>query len=135
LAASREPGFAVILLFRTLAATLALGSMLLRAVLPVGWMPGPTGPTGAALVICSIDGFHHRAPSHEPLGHRAPADHGVACPFAAAAQLAPPLTPVVVPHPLIAAGTAIRLAFEFVFPSAHASEHAPRGPPIPHEPS
>ena len=125
----------MILLFRTLAATLALGSMLMRAVLPVGWMPGPTGHTGAALVICSIDGLHHRVPSHEPPGHRAPDDHGVACPFAAAAQLAPPLAPIVVPHPLVAVGTAIRLAFEFVFPSAQASEHAPRGPPIPHEQS
>ena len=125
----------MILLFRTLAATLALGSMLLRAVLPIGWMPGPTGHTGAALVICSIDGMHRRAPPPAPPGHRAPDDHGVACPFAAAAQLAPPLTPIVVPHSLIAAGTAIRLALEFVFPSAHASEHAPRGPPIPHEQS
>jgi hypothetical protein len=124
----------LILLFRTLAATLALGSMFLRAVLPVGWMPGPTGPTGPALIICSIDGLHHRAPVRGP-GHQAPTDHGVACPFAAAAQLAPPQAPLALPRPIALAQSALAFAFNLAFPSAQARGHTSRGPPVPPEQS
>ena len=50
---------------RSFAVTLALSAMLLRAVLPAGWMPNLTGAGDAPLVICSVDGAHH-LPSHDP---------------------------------------------------------------------
>ena len=43
---------------RSFAVTLALSAMLLRALLPAGWMPDLAG-TGAPLVICTVDGLHH----------------------------------------------------------------------------
>jgi hypothetical protein len=71
---------------RQLAISLALAAMLLRALLPDGWMPN-TGSAAIAspFVICSLDGAHH---SGKP-----PADqdrHHGPCAFAAAGHLSPP---------------------------------------------
>jgi hypothetical protein len=69
---------------RSIAVTLALCAMVLRALLPDGWMPAASGAT---LVICSIDGVHTGGglPSDPAQEHsHAP------CAFAAAAHLAPP---------------------------------------------
>lgn len=70
--------------FRSLAVNLALAAMLLRALLPDGWMPGAEAAT--PFVICSVDGGHgtgKTAPSREPRSHGP-------CAFAAAAPLSPP---------------------------------------------
>src|SRR5437588_4349338 len=79
---------------QALALSLALGAMLLRAVLPAGWMPGPAG--FGELVICTM-----RAPVPARHSNHAPLpDHGnQACPFAAAAHFAPPqrVAPAIVP--------------------------------------
>lgn len=68
---------------RSAAISLALCAMVLRAVLPDGWMPA----AGAApFVICSVEaGAQHdgKAPAQAPRSH-AP------CAFAAAAPLSPP---------------------------------------------
>jgi hypothetical protein len=70
---------------RTLALSLALCAMLLRGLMPVGWMPSAEA---APFVICSIDGTHSggKAPS-DPAHERSHAP----CAFAAAAHLAPPV--------------------------------------------
>jgi hypothetical protein len=63
---------------------LALIALLLRALVPAGWMPGTAAD--APFVICSVDG----AAQHTPDGHK-PADdasHQDGCPFAAASHLA-----------------------------------------------
>jgi hypothetical protein len=73
---------------RSLAISLALCAMVLRALLPDGWMPNmAAGATAAPFVICLADGGH--------AGGKAPAqptqEHSHApCAFAAAAPLAPP---------------------------------------------
>jgi hypothetical protein len=78
--------------FRPLAFSLALGAMLLRAVLPAGWMPNPASPGEALLVICTPHGLRHLEPSQAPI-HAPLPDHGnQACPFGAAAHLSPPQT-------------------------------------------
>jgi hypothetical protein len=69
---------------RSAAISLALCAMVLRALLPDGWMPS-AGATGSLFVICSADGAHKdgkTAPSQER--SHAP------CAFAAAAPLSPP---------------------------------------------
>lgn len=70
---------------RSIALSLALCAMLLRALLPDGWMPAANA---AGFVICSVDGTHH--------GGKAPADTQqrthAPCAFAAAAPLSPPST-------------------------------------------
>ena len=113
-------------IFRSIAVTLALSAMLLRAVLPAGWMPDPVGVGGAPLVICSVDGAHH-VPPHDPAQGQHD-DH--MCPFAAAAHLAPPQLSVAVPRPFAVAWldrvfTEQHPAFAAVDPG-----HAPRGPPV-----
>ena len=76
---------------RLAAIHLALAGMLLRALLPTGWMPGPGGQPGSALVICSMGGGaaptgdHGSLPSkRQPDGR---SDHD-GCPFATAPHLA-----------------------------------------------
>lgn len=73
--------------YRSVAVSLALCAMVLRALLPDGWMPAANA-AGAPFVICSLDGIHTggKLPS-EPGQERSHAP----CAFAAAAHLAPPL--------------------------------------------
>lgn len=98
--------------YRQAAITLALAAMVLRAFLPMGWMPNPAGFTESPLVICLMDmpsgmDMSHAMDMSKPMdmgvqGHGQ--DHGQQqnneqCPFAAAphiaasvaiAELAPP---------------------------------------------
>jgi hypothetical protein len=76
--------------FRTAAVHLALVAMLLRALLPAGWMPSTVaGPS--FLVICSMDapvqhGDQHGQGQHTPDDGQHSHDE---CPFAAAPHIAP----------------------------------------------
>lgn len=96
--------------FRLVAVQLALAAMMLRALLPMGWMPNPDGFAQSPLVICLMDmpsgmDMSHAMDMSKPMdmqGHGQ--DHGQQqnneqCPFAAAphiaaslaiAELAPP---------------------------------------------
>lgn len=70
---------------RSVALSLALCAMVLRALLPDGWMPAANAAeTGTPFVICSVDGAHHNAPNGTQQRTHAP------CAFAAAAPLSPP---------------------------------------------
>ncbi|MEJ0026783.1 MAG: hypothetical protein WDN01_12210 [Rhizomicrobium sp.] len=111
-------------LSRSAAISLALCAMVLRALLPDGWMPAAAG---SPFVICSVDGTH--------TGGKAPAaparEHSHApCAFAAAAPLAPPQItafagPIVSKAPTLAfAGRA-----EPFDSRAFHRPNAPRAPP------
>lgn len=115
--------------FRSLAATLALSAMLLRALLPAGWMPNPAGVADVPLVICSMDGLHRVLPVHAPLKGQQD-ERGSVCPFAAAAHLAPPQTTSVVTPTLFASRSAPDFAASETVSGVVNSNHAPRGPPI-----
>ena len=117
--------------FRSLAFSLALGAMLLRAALPAGWMPNRASPGDALLVICTPHGLQHVAPAQAP-GHAPLPDHGnQACPFGAAAHLSPPQMLALAIAPawsgaLLALPPAPR-------PTAEAPDrvaHGPRAPPV-----
>lgn len=113
---------------RSLAVTLALAAMLVRALLPMGWMPAPAPDGGAVLVVCTMDGLHHLPAGHPPAKGAAD-DRGYVCPFAAAAHLAPPLvSAVVVPPATIARPEPVVPAFAR-FASAVSQAHPARGPP------
>ena len=107
---------------RSFAVSLALAAMMLRALLPDGWMPGANA---APLTICSIDAVHHegRAPAERERTH-AP------CAFAAAAPLAPP---ALAPFSLRPAFEAQRINRPFtqvtVSPVALHRPNAARAPP------
>jgi hypothetical protein len=81
---------------RSLALSLALCAMLLRALLPAGWMPNPAAE-GSPFVVCSVDGAHVPGkPAGDPAQERGHAP----CAFAAVAHLAPPASgPVAVAAP------------------------------------
>lgn len=111
---------------RSAALMLALAAMLLRGLLPAGWMPNTAGASGTPFVICTIGGPLHQAPHH---GLDKSGD-GSLCPFAATAHLAPPQMAVAVAAPGFA-------GIDAALPSAkQASEqtihtaYRPRGPPI-----
>ncbi|HTT99658.1 MAG TPA: hypothetical protein VMF58_16540 [Rhizomicrobium sp.] len=75
---------------KPVALQLALVAMVLRALLPAGWMPAAiTSANASPFVICTMDGPLHAPgkPAHAPDQDRA--DHP--CVFAAAAHLSPPL--------------------------------------------
>jgi hypothetical protein len=75
---------------RHAAVLLALVAMVLRALLPAGWMPNLTGTGESAFVICTMDGpVQSAAKDHGP-GKPTPDDgrQHEACPFAAAPHVA-----------------------------------------------
>jgi hypothetical protein len=75
---------------------IALVAMVLRALLPAGWMPAPE--SGTPLVICTIDGAIH---GHaKPGGPADPSDRDhQLCPFAAAVHLAIAVHAIALPTP------------------------------------
>lgn len=74
---------------------MALAAMVLRALLPAGWMPGPAH--SALFVICTAEGgIVHHAPGN-PLD-KADRDHQI-CPFAAGAHAAVAANAIAVPVP------------------------------------
>ena len=77
---------------RLAALHLALAAMMLRALLPAGWMPNPAGFAESLFVICTADGpiwpigqseHRHHTPDDRQQSHEA-------CPFAAAPHVAGP---------------------------------------------
>ena len=117
--------------FKSAAVHLALAAMVLRALLPVGWMPNTAHAGAGPLMLCDgmepamhdmpamadMPGMSHDAMASMPgMDHEAPppSDHpqhhgaGAPCVFAAAAPLATPVAALPVPAP---APHAIALAF------------------------
>ena len=110
---------------RSAAVSLALCAMLLRALLPDGWMPAATA--GTPFVICSVDGV--RSGGKQPADPARESSHAP-CAFAAAAHLAPPVfAPVALPAPSNAQPAV--LAWRSARLESHARErsHPPRAPP------
>jgi hypothetical protein len=68
----------------------ALVALIVRALLPTGWMPNPQGPAESAFVVCTMDGPVQTADGKALPGKDDPRAHET-CPFAAAAGLAPPV--------------------------------------------
>lgn len=105
---------------------LALIAMILRALLPAGWMPATAAPGEIAFTICSVD----LAAKHQ---HDAPAQkdsHDKPCAFTGAPQLAAAPDAPALALPVIhafAANTdrvlAARIAAQF-------QPHSPRAPPL-----
>ncbi len=115
--------------FRRAAVHLALIALMLRALLPAGWMPNPGPANGSPLIICTMDGplqaldGKGKPIRHDPRGHQA-------CPFAAAAHLAPPAQLASLALPAIADGpAAVPARAGPVIARAHHGPQSPRAPP------
>jgi hypothetical protein len=120
---------------RLAATTAAVAAMLLRALLPEGWMPGTTSSGMPELVICTMDqpvqamsmmGQDGKMdmPGHGDNGHRE------SCPFAAAPHVAAPAS-----LPVLAEASITSVHFETpdsllsVKNARHYTPQAPRAPP------
>lgn len=113
---------------RSAAVHFALMAMLLRALLPAGWMPAAITPASASpFVICTVDGPLHAPAKQAPAHERA----SVPCVFAAAAPLSSPTAHAAAPLP-VAAWNRIDIAprIEAVSCAAPYRPNAPRAPPV-----
>lgn len=114
---------------------LALLAMVLRALIPAGWMPAQAGQ-GTGLVICTGQGLVtiQVGPDGKPLpahpGDQDQTHHHDVCPFAAAAHLAPPAIVAALGAPsALAMGNAQRIPPALYRGLARHSLASPRAPP------
>src|SRR5665213_589611 len=103
-----------------MALQLALVAMVMRALLPAGWMPAAMSSANASpFVICTVDGPIHQTPAKQ----KPPSDRAHApCVFAAAAPLSPPLADAISIAP---ANIAAPVFFAFAQDTAVANAKKP----------
>jgi hypothetical protein len=108
-----------------LARHLLLAALLLRALVPLGWMPGNTQLGEAAWIICTADGqIQHGVPGHDEAGKQQP------CAFAAAHVMAPPQVHAFAePQLQVSAPDTLTASFAISHAAPFAPQ-APRAPPI-----
>jgi hypothetical protein len=114
---------------RCAAVYLALVALMMRALVPVGWMPDASTSAHATLIPCPMmDGMRGMAmPQQHPAKHQLPASHeGSICPFATAAQ------PVraAAPHQIEIAPPQFALFSRAASALAATWDHIPRAPPL-----
>jgi hypothetical protein len=112
--------------FRSLAATLALAAMLMRGLLPAGWMPNPDGAAGSPIIICTMGGPQHVHPTHAPRD-----DSGKVCPFAVMAHLAAAASPAALALPAFTISPPAAVATYDWQPTRPAQAYSSRAPPNP----
>ena len=107
---------------------IALVAMILRALLPLGWMPDTEGSSGAPFVICTMNGPMHPANRHQP-GHDDVRQTDV-CPFAASIHVATPVTAAaIVPSLRVAVSALAGLPPRAIQAVARHAPQSPRAPP------
>jgi len=109
-----------------LARHLLLAALLLRAMVPLGWMPGTAQLGQAAWIICTADGqIQHGIPGKdEAAGH-----HQQPCAFAAAHVMATPQVHAFAPPQLQMAAPDAGLPPGIIRIATAFTPQSPRGPP------
>jgi len=133
------------LVVRSIAVYVAFCAILLRALLPAGWMPNPNGASQSPLIICPMQnpeaampgmtgaardmaGMDGQSRQHQ---HKSNDHDSSICPFAAAPHLAPPVLASALPLPTTVALTANRADRLYAArPSSHHTPQSPRAPPV-----
>src|ERR1700733_2171955 len=136
---------------RRAAVCLALTAMILRALMPAGWMPNPAGAGDSFFVICDMDqgdmsgmDMSHMSAMDMSKMDMSGMDHGSsgkhsgdahqheACPFAAAPHVATPSAEAALLLPSLLAKFSPLLAHgQAAIKAATYTPQSPRGPPIP----
>lgn len=115
------------------ALAIALVAVLLRGLLPAGWMPNPAGAMLSPLVICTMDGPRRvampAAPNHSPSGDKHEDHASGPCPFAGAAPLAPPAETVDAIAPAFVGGIPAIPDRRIAHASARHRSYTARAPP------
>lgn len=141
--------------FRRAAVCLALAAMMLRALMPAGWMPNPAGTGESFFVICDMDqmdmskmdmsqmGMSKMDMGHMDMAHMdmSGMDHGSSgkhsgdghqqpCPFAAAPHVATPSSGAALQLPAqLAKFSPLMAAEQAAIKAATYKPQSPRGPP------
>jgi hypothetical protein len=112
---------------------IALVAMLLRALLPVGWMPDTAASAGAHFVICTVNGPLQAVHLPDTGKHQPGHDDGRQndmCPFAASVHFATPAAmATVAPSTQIASPAPLALPARAVQTAARYAPQSPRAPP------
>ena len=112
---------------------LALVAMLVRALLPAGWMPDTSAHGPAPLVICTMNGPILAAPPGDASKRKPAHDDGRQtdiCPFAASIHVATPASAVAIaPSTTVALIAAPALSGQSLPKVARYSPQSPRAPP------
>lgn len=110
-----------------LARHLLLAALLLRAMVPLGWMPGTAQLGQAAWIICTADGqIQHGTPGKDDAEHQ----HQQPCAFAAAHVMASPEAAALAAPVLQIAAIDTGAAPVPLSVAAPFAPQAPRAPPI-----
>lgn len=108
----------------------ALLAMVMRALLPGGWMLGPASDGAMSLVICSTGGLNHVDGSDRHPDSRDQHQND-ACPFAAASHMGAPAAGFTLAPPQRIVLAAPRFLTLVSAPMRAAYQpHAPRAPPV-----
>lgn len=113
---------------RSAAVQIALLAMLLRAVLPAGWMPAAiTSANASPFVICTMDGPLHATPAKSSHDH----DRATSpCVFASVVPLSSPDIAIAAPAPIqLASQIAFAPLHETIVAARHFRPNAARAPP------
>ena len=134
--------------FRRAAVCLALAAMMLRALMPAGWMPNPAGAGDSFFVICDMDqgdmpgmDMSHMSAMDMSKMDMSGTDHGgkqsgdahqhEACPFAAAPHVATPSAEAELLLPsLLAKFSPLLAQGQAAIKAATYTPQSPRGPPV-----
>lgn len=134
--------------FRRAAVVLALAAMMLRGLMPAGWMPNPAGAAESLFVICDMDqdmpgmDMSHMSAAdmaqmdmsgmdHGPSGKHSMDGHQQACPFGAAPHVATSSSLVALLLPSLSADLAAHRSHEReATGTASYSPQSPRAPPV-----
>jgi len=121
--------------FRLATVHIALAAMMLRALMPAGWMPNSEASAGVPITICTMDGQVHLTlgPDGQPFKKQQNQDdtrHHDLCPFAAAPQMAQPATSASLALPSPISMVAQRIAHrQAAAQNARYASQSPRAPP------
>jgi hypothetical protein len=114
--------------FRLATVTVALAAMLLRALIPTGWMPAQ----GASLVICTMQGpMRVAAGDHGKPQKPQDTHHTEVCPFAAAPVLSGPadVAALLPPSQALEGLPQVRAPASAAITRSHTPQ-SPRAPPF-----
>jgi len=120
---------------RLAAIYVALAAMMLRALVPAGWMPNTASAQGVPIILCTMDGPVHIVvgPDGQPVKQKPAQDdgrHHEICPFGAAPHFATPVPALVLKIPAAEAHFAALAAEPSIVGGAQRySRQSPRAPP------
>jgi hypothetical protein len=119
--------------FRLAAVYAAAVALMLRALVPVGWMPNTGAEQHSAFMPCPMLGGTRMPmpmPGQHPTKHDPPSHEGSICPYAATAHFTPPpAIGVSRPTRFAAAQCRSQARLSFLSGLVLGWDHAPRAPP------